>query len=156
MKEEYLLTGILEMTNEPYAIAKISGIKMCEAYNRQYGTDYRAVMPTNLYGPGDNFHLENSHVIPAVMRKYHLAKCAMNGDVSAIRKDQEMFGPIPAELGEMLGINGSCRGTPPVVQLWGSGRARREFLHVDDMASACIHVMNLSRDSYVQGAGVPL
>ena len=155
MKEEYLLTGILEMTNEPYAIAKISGIKMCESYNRQYGTDYRAVMPTNLYGPGDNFHLENSHVIPAVMRKYHLAKCAMSGDFAAIRKDQQTFGSIPPEVGDMLGITDSCRGKPPVVQLWGSGRARREFLHVDDMASACIHVMNLSRDAYVQALGHP-
>ncbi len=155
MKEEYLLTGILEMTNEPYAIAKISGIKMCESYNRQYGTDYRAVMPTNLYGPGDNFHLENSHVIPAVMRKYHLAKCAMSGDFSAIRKDQDTFGSIPPEIGDMLGINSSSRDKPPVVQLWGSGRVRREFLHVDDMASACIHVMNLSRDAYIQALGAP-
>ncbi len=155
MKEEYLLTGILEMTNEPYAIAKISGIKMCESYNRQYGTDYRAVMPTNLYGPGDNFHLENSHVIPAVMRKYHLAKCAMSGDFSAIRKDQDTFGSIPPEISDMLGITSSCQDKRPVVQLWGSGRARREFLHVDDMASACIHVMNLSRDSYLQALGHP-
>jgi len=87
MREEDLLTGILEPTNEPYAIAKIAGIKMCEAYNRQYGTCYRSVMPTNLYGPGDNYHLENSHVIPAMIRKYHLARLAAEGAVEAIRRD---------------------------------------------------------------------
>jgi len=151
MKEEHLLTGILESTNEPYAIAKISGIKMCESYNRQYDTDYRAVMPTNLYGPGDNYHLENSHVIPAIMRKYHLAKCAVLGDLQSIEKDEQHFGPIPPELRETLGIDNGKQSALPSVQLWGTGRARREFLHVDDMAAACLHVMNLSRDSYRQG-----
>ncbi|MBB1078201.1 NAD-dependent epimerase/dehydratase family protein, partial [Rhodoferax sp. 4810] len=97
MKEEYLLTGVLEPTNEPYAIAKIAGIKMCESYNRQYGTRYYSVMPTNLYGPEDNFHLENSHVLPAMIRKYHLAKLAMEGDLEGIHKDQAIYGDIPLD-----------------------------------------------------------
>ena len=111
IQEAALLTGVLEPTNEPYAIAKIAGIKLCESYNRQYGTDYRSVMPTNLYGDNDNFHLENSHVIPAMIRKFHDAKTA----------------------------------GAPTVTLWGSGKAMREFLYVDDMAAACLHVLNLSR-----------
>jgi len=114
MKEEALLTGILEATNEPYAIAKIAGIKLCESYNRQHGVDYRSVMPTNLYGPGDNYHPENSHVIPALMRRFHEAK-----------------------------LNGSSG-----VVIWGSGTPMREFLYVDDMAAACIHVMNLDSSIY--------
>ncbi len=109
MREDALLTGTLEATNEPYAIAKIAGIKLCESYNRQYGRDYRSVMPTNLYGPGDNFHPENSHVIPALMRRFH----------EAVRD-----------------------GAPEVV-IWGSGTPMREFLHVDDMAAACVHVLEL-------------
>lgn len=114
MKESELLTSPLEPTNEPYAIAKIAGIKLCESYNRQYGTDYRSVMPTNLYGPGDNYHLENSHVIPALLRRFHEAR-----------------------------LNGAER-----IAIWGTGKPLREFLHVDDMASACIHVMNLPFDQY--------
>ena len=114
MTEEALLTGLLEPTNEPYAIAKIAGIKLCESYNRQYGRDYRSAMPTNLYGPGDNYHPENSHVIPALMRRVHEAKLA---------------------------------GAPEVV-IWGSGTPRREFLHVDDMAAAAVHLMNVSPESY--------
>jgi GDP-L-fucose synthase len=114
MAEAALLTGELEPTNEPYAIAKIAGIKLCESYNRQYGTDFRSVMPTNLYGPGDNFDLANSHVIPALMRKFHEAKQAGAADV----------------------------------EVWGSGRPRREFLHVDDMAAACVHVMGLEPAVY--------
>jgi GDP-L-fucose synthase len=110
MAEDALLTGALEPTNEPYAVAKIAGIKLCESYNRQYGTDYRSVMPTNLYGPGDNYHPENSHVIPAMLRRFHEAKLA----------DAES------------------------VAVWGTGTPRREFLYVDDMAEACVHVMNLS------------
>lgn len=102
IKEDALLTGVLEPTNEPYAVAKIAGIKLCESYNRQHGTDYRSVMPTNLYGPGDNFHPENSHVLPALIRRFHEAEEA---------GDEE-------------------------VQIWGSGKPRREFLHVDDMAEA--------------------
>ena len=114
MLETALLTSILETTNEPYAIAKIAGIKLCESYNRQYGTDYRSVMPTNLYGEQDNFHLENSHVIPAMIRKFHDAKLSQS----------------------------------PTVTLWGTGRAMREFLHVDDMATACVHVLGLSKERY--------
>lgn len=114
MTETALLTGTLEPTNEPYAIAKIAGIKLCESYNRQYGRDYRSVMPTNLYGPNDNFHPENSHVIPAMMRRFHEAKLA---------------------------------GADQVV-VWGSGKPMREFLHVDDMAAASVHVMNLDTETY--------
>jgi GDP-L-fucose synthase len=109
MAEDALLTGELEPTNEPYAIAKIAGIKMCESYNRQYGTDFRSVMPTNLYGPGDNYHPENSHVVPAMIRRFHEAK-----------------------------VSGA-----PDVAVWGTGKPMREFLYVDDMAAACLHVMNL-------------
>jgi GDP-L-fucose synthase len=111
MKEEYLLTGTLEPTNEPYAIAKIAGLKMCAAYNRQYGTDFLCVMPTNLYGPGDNFDLETSHVLPALIRKIHAAK--ENGEAEVV--------------------------------VWGSGEPLREFLHSDDLADACVHLMEHHR-----------
>lgn len=143
MKEEYLLTGILESTNEPYAVAKIAGIKMCESYNRQYGTRYYSVMPTNLYGPGDTYDLQNSHVIPAIIRKYHLAKLALQGDLEGIRRDETVFGPIPVDIKEALGFSDSSpQAAPsPRVILWGTGDARREFLHVDDMAAACIFLM---------------
>ena len=114
MTEAALLTGTLEPTNEPYAIAKIAGIKLCESYNRQYGRDYRSVMPTNLYGENDNFHPQNSHVIPAMMRRFHEAKQA--GDKQVV--------------------------------VWGSGKPMREFLHVNDMAAASVHVMNLANDIY--------
>ncbi|MEH6645924.1 GDP-L-fucose synthase [Sulfitobacter sp.] len=114
MREDALLTGVLEPTNEPYAIAKIAGIKLCESYNRQHGVDYRSVMPTNLYGPGDNFHPENSHVLPALIRRFHEA---------------------------------AQSGASEVV-IWGSGKPRREFLHVDDMAEASLHVLDLPRDVY--------
>ncbi len=114
MREDALLTGVLEPTNEPYAIAKIAGIKLCESYNRQYGRDYRSVMPTNLYGPNDNFHPENSHVIPAMMRRFH----------EAVQSRAEE------------------------VVIWGTGTPMREFLHVDDMAAASVHVMNLADSSY--------
>ncbi|EHY1013762.1 TPA: GDP-L-fucose synthase [Vibrio vulnificus] len=114
MTETALLTGVLEPTNEPYAIAKIAGVKLCESYNRQYGHNYRSVMPTNLYGENDNFHPENSHVIPALIRRFHEAKLAGDGKVVA----------------------------------WGTGKPRREFLHVNDMAEASIHVMNLDSKKY--------
>ena len=114
MKEEALVTGVLEPTNEPYAVAKIAGIKLCENYNRQYGRDYRSVMPTNLYGPNDNFHPENSHVVPALLKRFHEA---------------------------------TKRGDNEVV-IWGSGKPQREFLHVDDMAAACVHVMELDDAIY--------
>ncbi|MEA3387403.1 MAG: GDP-L-fucose synthase, partial [Patescibacteria group bacterium] len=141
MKEEYLLTGELEATNEPYAIAKIAGIRMCDSYNRQYGTSYRSVMPTNLYGPGDNYHLENSHVIPAMIRKYHLAKLAMEGNKDSILKDEAVYGTIPADIKKPL--LESCPSNLAPVILWGTGKAYREFLHVDDMAAACLFIMNL-------------
>jgi GDP-L-fucose synthase len=143
MKEEYLLTGILEPTNEPYAVAKITGIKMCQSYNRQYGTRFYSVMPTNLYGPGDNYHLRNSHVIPAIIRKYHLAKLAMQGDLQAIRKDEAVFGTIPDDIKAAIGLTADYElgAAPPQVILWGTGSARREFLHVDDMAAACVFLM---------------
>jgi len=116
MQEDALLTDVLEPTNEPYAIAKIAGIKLCESYNRQYNTDYRSVMPTNLYGLGDNYHPENSHVIPALIRRFHEAK----------------------------------EQNKPMVTIWGTGAAKREFLYVDDMAAACIYVMNLDNKTYRQ------
>lgn len=151
MQEEHLLTGILESTNEPYAIAKIAGIKMCESYNRQYGTSYRSVMPTNLYGPGDNYHLENSHVIPAMLRKYHLARLAMEGDVAAIREDEGRYGRIPQEVKEAIGLaadSSRLLHRSPRVILWGTGSPRREFVHVDDMAAACVHVMGLAQSYF--------
>lgn len=152
MQEEHLLTGTLEPTNEPYAIAKIAGIKLCEAYNDQYGTHFRSVMPTNLYGPGDNYHLENSHVIPAMIRKYHLAKLALTGDEKSIVADEKRYGNIPQDIQAAIGYNseqGCLTDThPPKVVLWGTGSPRREFLHVDDMASACIHVMNLEQSHF--------
>lgn len=138
MREEYLLTGPLEATNEPYAIAKIAGIKLCEAFNRQYKTQYRAVMPTNLYGPGDNFDLLNSHVLPAMIRKFHLGKLAMCSDWDGIRRDEERFGVIPEDIRRLF----------PEVLLWGTGQVRREFLHVDDLAAACVAVMRLSEEEY--------
>ena len=149
MKEEYLLTGELESTNEPYAVAKIAGIKMCEAYNRQYRTSYRSVMPTNLFGPGDNYHLENSHVIPAMIRKFHLAKLAQQGDLQQIQHDEQTHGPIPQDIKQAIGLAPDASSlTPhqqPKVILWGSGQAFREFLHVDDMAAACLFVMGLDQ-----------
>jgi len=114
MAENALLTGVLEPTNEPYAIAKIAGVKICESYNRQYGTDYRCVMPTNLYGPGDNYHAENSHVIPGLIRRFHEAK----------------------------------QHAATEVVIWGTGEPMREFLYVDDMAEACLHIMELDKERY--------
>ena len=114
MSEVQLLSGYLEPTNEPYAVAKIAGIKMCESYNRQYGLDYRSVMPTNLYGPGDNYHGQNSHVIPALLKRFHAAKLENSSSVT----------------------------------VWGSGMAKREFLYVDDMASACLMIMSLDHESF--------
>jgi GDP-L-fucose synthase len=120
MKEEHLLSGYLESSNEPYAVAKIAGIKMCQAYNRQYGTRFISLMPTNLYGPGDNFDLKTSHVLPALIRKFHEAKVA-----------------------------GS-----PSVEIWGTGNPRREFLHVDDLADACLFLMNHYEESEIVNVGV--
>ena len=150
MKEDYLLGGELEYTNEPYAIAKIAGIKVCESYNLQYGTNFVSVMPTNLYGPNDNFHLKNSHVLPGMMRKMHLAHCLENNDFAAIRQD---FIKLPiTEVGDGAsdesimqflseqGINRNNEGKVTLT-LWGTGTPLREFLHVTDMADACVYVM---------------
>jgi len=145
MKEEYLLTGPLEATNQPYAVAKIAGVILCEAYNRQYGTRFLAVMPTNLYGPNDNYDLENSHVLPALIRKFHLAKLAEKGDLAGLKKDETIHGPIPDDIRTALGLAPDAPGLTPgtTVLLWGTGNARREFLHVDDLADACFFLMNL-------------
>ena len=163
MKEAYLLSGFLEPTNQPYAIAKIAGIELCQSYNRQYGTRYRCVMPTNLYGPNDSYDLENSHVLPALIRKFHLARLVEEKNWNAVQKDESVFGPIPDSLRAHLGIpfgygTDISRGGPmksansesPVVQLWGSGAARREFLHVDDMASATVFIMQIEDGLYDQ------
>jgi GDP-L-fucose synthase len=150
IKEEYLLTGTLEQTNEPYAIAKIAGIKMCESYNRQYGTQYVSVMPTNLYGPNDNYDLNNSHVLPALLRKIHLAKLGMEGNIEAIRQNEKRYGQIPGEILGNLGCERSADGQIEVsknqkpkstLTIWGSGTPMREFLYVDDMADACVFAM---------------
>jgi GDP-L-fucose synthase len=182
MKEEYLLTGELEPTNEPYAVAKIAGIKMCQAYNRQYRTDFISVMPTNLYGPNDNFDLVSSHVLPALIRKFHLAKLLAKGDFEQIRQDFMTYGNReiiingrkisinentaeeeillalahfgitsstpnqPNEEHQTLSISRFSRLQPSTpsrvtVTLWGSGEVFREFLHVDDLADACVFLM---------------
>jgi GDP-L-fucose synthase len=153
MKEEHLLTGILEPTNEPYAIAKISGIKICQSYNRQYNTNYIAVMPTNLYGQNDNFNLETSHVLPALIRKFHLAKLAHQGEWEEIKKDEQKYGVIPDEIKQSIGYSPSFSSNQelpsdfnPLVLLWGSGNPRREFLHVDDLADACIFLSRLEEE----------
>ena len=149
MPEEALLGGPLEFTNEPYAVAKIAGIKMCESYNRQYDTRYRAVMPTNLYGPNDNFDLETSHVLPAFIRKFHLARLAEQRNWQAISLDEQRYGTIPEDLRQALGIPPEAAGgvsptRPPRIVLWGSGRPFREFLHVDDLAAACLFILQQS------------
>ena len=152
MGEEQLLAGALEPTNEPYAIAKIAGIKLCESYNFQYGTHYRCVMPTNLYGPNDNFDLENSHVLPAMIRKFHLAKLARQGDWQNIQNDAAVFGPIApnflSELKALAEAKTAGSQAPGGIKLWGSGRPRREFLHVDDLASACFFLLNLPDETF--------
>lgn len=159
MKEEYLLTGLLEPTNEPYAVAKISAIKLCRYYNEQYGTNFISVMPTNLYGPNDNFDLESSHVLPALIRKFHLAKLLSEGKFDLIIKDFLKYGNNEViindkkiAIGEKspeedillvmnyFGIHASPH--PPItVTIWGSGEVYREFLYVDDLADACIFLM---------------
>lgn len=143
MPESCLLTGELESTNEWYAIAKIAGIKMCQAYHKQYGFDAISAMPTNLYGPNDNFDLENSHVLPALIRKFHLAKLAMKGDRTAVEIDEVKYGKIPENIRANLNLDNNVA---PKVVLWGSGSPRREFLHVDDMAEACLFLMQAKVD----------
>lgn len=147
LKEEYLLTGPLEETNRPYALAKIAGIEMCWSYNRQYGTQYLAAMPTNLYGPGDNYDLNNSHVLPALIRKFHLTKLASNQDWDAIEADEKHYGLIPDPFRAQL--QDACRnGTTPEVVIWGTGKPKREFMFSEDMADACVFLMNLSDEQY--------
>ena len=148
MKEEYLLTGSLEPTNEPYAIAKISAIKLCRYFNEQYGTNFISVMPTNLYGPNDNFDLEKSHVLPALLRKFHLAKLLSQENYEAILRDLKYFGNFPGQsteikhdpssVAEYLSQFGITKGA---VILWGTGNPYREFLYVDDLADACVFLM---------------
>ena len=145
MTEDVLLTSPLEYTNEPYAIAKIAGLKMCESYNLQYGTDYIAVMPTNLYGPNDNFHLENSHVMPAMMRKIYLAKLIHDGDWSSICVDMDKR-PVEGITGkntkeEILAVLAKYGISDNKVVLWGTGTPYREFLWSEDMADASVHVL---------------
>ena len=157
MKENALLTSPLEYTNEPYAIAKIAGLKMCESFNLQYGTNYIAVMPTNLYGPNDNFHLENSHVLPAMIRKIHLAKCLNESDWGAIRKDLSLR-PVEgvdgtASEGEILSVLHKYGITGPSVVLWGTGKPLREFLWSEEMADASVYIMEYVNfeDTYQKG-----
>lgn len=145
MKEDCLLTDTLEYTNEPYAIAKIAGLKMCESFNIQYGTNYIAVMPTNLYGPNDNFHLEKSHVLPAMIRKIHLAKCLNENNWDAVRKDINLR-PVEGVNGnnsneEILAILAKYGISPEAVTLWGTGTPMREFLWSEEMADASVHVL---------------
>lgn len=149
MTEDALLTSALEPTNEPYAIAKIAALKLCRYYNEQYGTNYISVMPTNLYGPGDNYNLETAHVLPAMLRKFHLAKLLAAGDMQVLREDLKKYpigfgldkvvagGPYAAkEVLAKLGV------TPTAVKLWGTGSVYREFLYVDDLADACVYLMD--------------
>jgi len=150
MREDHLLTGELEYTNEPYAIAKIAGIKVCESYNLQYGTNFVSVMPTNLYGPNDNFHLRNSHVLPGMMRKMYLAQCLENNNWKAIRSDlakrpvaevtddsaEDTILDFLSDIGINTDVNGKVN-----LSLWGTGTPLREFLHVADMADASVYVM---------------
>ncbi|AUZ84036.1 GDP-L-fucose synthase family protein [Methylophaga nitratireducenticrescens] len=152
LKEEYLLTGPLEETNRPYALAKIAGIEMCWSYNRQYRTQYLAVMPTNLYGPDDNYDLNNSHVLPALIRKFHLAKLAGKGDLSGISIDEKLYGQIPEPMRKNLLESCSFKLSPEVT-IWGTGMPRREFMYSEDMADACVHLMNLEGTSYQQLLG---
>lgn len=148
LREDSLLTSELEYTNEPYAIAKITGIKLCEAFNLQYGTNFISIMPTNLYGPGDNFDLEKSHVLPAIIRKLHLGKCLIQNNMEAIRKDFQK-NPVAGVDGNSsekeyiqslhkYGIRKNESGV--TVTFWGTGSPRREFLHSDDLADACVFV----------------
>jgi len=160
MKEEYLLTGPLEPTNEPYAIAKIAAIKLCRYYNEQYGTNFMSAMPTNLYGIGDNFNLQTSHVLPALIRKMHLGKCLQEGDMEAVRKDLKKYPLNGFDISQMrdidvlkkltvYGIKTSVVSLPIAnhesritdVELWGTGKPYREFLYVDDLADACVFLM---------------
>jgi GDP-L-fucose synthase len=145
IKEDELLTGTLEYTNEPYAIAKIAGLKMCESFNIQYGTNYIAVMPTNLYGPNDNFDLEKSHVLPAIIRKIHLGKCLLENNLEDIRRDLNVR-PIEGINGnytkeDILNVLSKYGITQKEVTLWGTGKPLRAFLWSEEMADACVYIM---------------
>ena len=145
INENELLTSPLEYTNEPYAIAKIAGLKMCESFNIQYGTDYIAVMPTNLYGPRDNFHLERSHVLPAMIRKMHLARLLMEEDIDGLKKDLNAM-PVngidgSAPINEITGILAKYGIFKDRLVLWGTGKPLREFLWSEDMADASVHIL---------------
>ncbi|HZX48811.1 MAG TPA: GDP-L-fucose synthase [Nitrospirota bacterium] len=146
MKEEHLLTGSLEPTNEPYAIAKIAAIKLCRYYNEQYGTNFISGMPTNLYGPGDNFDLEASHVLPALIRKMHLGRCLENSDFESIREDFRKY-PIRTQNvsklkeTEIIDLLSSLGIKKETVEIWGSGTPYREFLYIDDLSDACVFLM---------------
>lgn len=145
MPEDCLLTGTLEYTNEPYALAKIAGLNLCESFNLQYGTNFIAVMPTNLYGPNDNFDLEKSHVLPALIRKAHLGKLLMQSDWDGIRSDLDRL-PIKGLNGQadsetILTVLSSFGVTPESIEIWGTGKPTREFLWSEDMADACVFVM---------------
>jgi GDP-L-fucose synthase len=154
IKEEFLLSGFLESTNEAYAVAKIAGIKMCQSYNRQYKTRYISVMPNNLYGPNDNFNLETSQI-----RKFHLAKLAAAGDWQGLQKDEAAHGAIPDDVKISMGLNpvtnqpANPSVNQPQVMLWGTGSPRREFLHVDDLADACLFLMNRYDESELINIG---
>jgi len=153
IKEEYLLTGELEPTNEAYALAKIAGLKLAQHYRTQYGCDFVSVMPTNLYGYGDHYHPDNSHVLPALIRKLHLAKCWQNDDLEALEKDLEIGNDVynsPALISILQRFGISRQGDKVVLTLWGSGAPYREFLFVDDLAEALMFVM----DNY--SAGLPV
>ena len=153
MREDALLTSALEPTNEPYAVAKIAALKLCRYYNEQYGTNYISVMPTNMYGPGDNYNLETAHVLPAMLRKFHLARLLADGELAEVKKD---IAARPVGFGLDARLNGAGDAeitralaglgiTPAAVKLWGTGSVYREFLYADDMADACVFLMN-SRD----------
>ena len=156
MTEEVLLTGPLEYTNEPYALAKIAGMKMCESYNLQYGTNYISVMPTNLYGPNDNFDLERSHVLPAMLRKMYLGKCLNEGNWGALRKDLDNL-PVESIDGQaakedICRILAKYGITEQALELWGTGTPLREFLWSEEMADACVYLMeNVGFKDLVEG-----
>ncbi|MFA6924244.1 MAG: GDP-L-fucose synthase, partial [Bacteroidales bacterium] len=162
IKEEYLLTGELENTNEPYAIAKIAGLKLCESYRIQYDCNFISAMPTNLYGINDNYDLENSHVLPALIRKMHLAKCLENKDFDAIKND---FKKRPLrnldvaqlknnELIDLLEKYGIITKDKTTLKIWGTGTPYREFLNVDDLAEACVFLMNNYNEKEIINIGI--
>jgi len=157
MPEDCLLSGPLEYTNEPYAMAKIAGLKMCESYNLQYGTNFIAVMPTNLYGPNDNFNLEKSHVLPALIRKAHLGRCLMEGDVAALKADFDRYpvegvdGKAPME--QLLATLAKYGVSKDAVEIWGTGSPTREFLWSEEMADACVFVMERVDFKDLKGEG---